>query len=279
MFGKFILVKVRGRLGNQLFQIAFAKAMGKQLNCFVFFDTDQQFVWNQYFSAPWSFKTVNQVMTILLKKIFIRKKYFSPISVSNDCLAKLSEISIPNVVFQGYFQSSYYFSSLSLADEMFTVRPSIMNHFYTKYNSLLKEQGIAYVHIRRSDYVNIRKHQLGDSEITLPADYYNACLMKLDPGKRKRIIVLSDDILWVKQHIKWATEFVHSTELMFDFLLMMHAETLIISNSTFAWWAAYLNKNAKTIFAPMYFLGYNSLKEYPAGIMSGTQFQWIHHVQ
>lgn len=277
MLTKFILVKVRGRLGNQLFQIAFAKAMGKRLNCFVFFDTDQQFAWDQYFCAPWYFKTVNQLMGLLLKKIFIRKKYYTPISVSNDRLVEISRISTLNSVYQGYFQSLHYFSNLSLEDEMFRIQPSILNSFYAKYTSLLQEQGIVYVHIRRTDYVNVRKPQLGDSEITLPADYYNACLMKLDPDKRKRIIVLSDDMDWVKLNIKWATEFVHNTELIFDFLLMMHAETIIISNSTFAWWAAFLNKKPKTVFAPKYFLGYNSLQEYPAGIMSQTQFKWIHH--
>lgn len=277
MLIKFILVKVRGRLGNQLFQLAFARALGKRLNCFVFFDIDHQFVWNKFFSAPWYFKLKNQIMRVLLKKIFLRKKYYHPITVSNDRLTDLPEISFLNTVYQGYFQARHYFANLSLEDEIFKVRPSILKRFYEKYNSLLKEPDIIYVHIRRTDYVNVRKWQLGDAEITLPAAYYNACLMKLDPEKKRRIIVLSDDMDWVKQNINWATEFIHNDDLMFDFLLMMHAETLVISNSTFAWWAASLNNKSKIVYAPTYFLGYNSLLEYPAGITSRTKFHWIHH--
>jgi hypothetical protein len=277
MFPEFILIKVRGRLGNQLFQIAFAKAMGKRLNCFVIFDIDHQFVWDDYFRARAHFRLLNKVISTVFKKIFIRKKYFEPLTITNDRLADLSSISFPNTVYQGYFQSPHYFSNLSVEDDMFKIRPEILEKFRLKYNSLLQEKGIVFVHIRRTDYVNVRKVQLNNSEITLPAEYYNTCLASLADDKRKRIIVLSDDMEWVKRNIKWAAEFIHNTDLIFDFLLMMHAETLIISNSTFAWWAAYLNTNSKNIYAPKYFLGYNASIEYPTGIMKGTSFQWVRH--
>lgn len=277
MFPKFILVKVRGRLGNQLFQIAFAKAMGRRLNCFVIYDTGHQFVWDTYFLSPCCFVNVNKFLTGLVKKVFARK-YYSPLIISNDNLVEdINEISILNTVFQGYFQAPHYFSNLVKEDRIFKIRDKFLKEFRLKYSFLLTEKGVVIVHIRRTDYMHVRKVQLGNSEITLPIEYYDRCITSIDANQRRRVIALSDDIEWVKSNFKLATEFIHNSEFIFDFLLLMHAETVIISNSTFAWWAAYLNKFATHIFAPKYFLGYNAKVEYPAGIMNGTQFQWVHH--
>lgn len=43
-----------------------------------------------------------------------------------------------------------------------------------------------------------------------------------------------------------------------DFTLMMQAEYLIIPNSSFSWWAAYLSMNKKMIIAPKYWARYNA---------------------
>ena len=52
-----------------------------------------------------------------------------------------------------------------------------------------------------------------------------------------------------------------------DFQLLLHADKLIISNSSFAWWGAYLNKNKTEVFVPQYWLGFKVDKEIPADII------------
>lgn len=42
-----------------------------------------------------------------------------------------------------------------------------------------------------------------------------------------------------------------------DFCLLMNAEYVIIPNSSFSWWAAYLNTNKKTVVAPKYWARFN----------------------
>ena len=42
-----------------------------------------------------------------------------------------------------------------------------------------------------------------------------------------------------------------------DFFVISHAKYLIIANSTFSWWGAWLNKACKTVIAPKFWMRYN----------------------
>lgn len=272
-----LLLKVRGRLGNQLFQLATAKALSKRTNTYVIFDLDGHFSWDRFFVAPFYFRVWHKIAAFVVKKTFLRRPFYRPWIVPNNELINLDSVESRSRVIQGYFQSPAYFLDLSLEDSMFNIKPWITRKFHNLYGDLVDNTNTVFVHIRRSDYVDVRKKELGNTTITLPAEYYNACLEQIDSDKRKRIIVLSDDVSWVKQNITWATEFIHNEAPIFDFMLMAHARCLVISNSTFSWWAAYLNQVADAIYAPLYFLGYNAGMEYPAGIRVGTRFNWVHH--
>ena len=60
-----------------------------------------------------------------------------------------------------------------------------------------------------------------------------------------------------------------------DFQLIMNADIAIIANSSFSWWAAYLNaKEHKIVYAPKYWLGFKVDKEIPEKIMS-VNWNWI----
>jgi hypothetical protein len=42
-----------------------------------------------------------------------------------------------------------------------------------------------------------------------------------------------------------------SSDPLVDFYLLTRARAVIISNSTFGWWGAYLNREAEEIYAPI----------------------------
>lgn len=100
------------------------------------------------------------------------------------------------------------------------------------------------IHVRRGDYVNNSFHwDLSET------DYYEKAMV-LFPDKQ--FIVFSDDIAWCKQQdIFKDCAFSENEDEVTDFNIMASCESNIIANSTFSWWAAYINPcPAKKIVAP-----------------------------
>ncbi len=90
------------------------------------------------------------------------------------------------------------------------------------------------VHVRRGDYAEEwRGHGM------LPAEWY------LRVWPRGRVLVFSDEPEWCEHHLPG--EVVHSEDWM-DLILMSMCQEFTISNSSFAWWAAWTS--GKHTFAP-----------------------------
>jgi hypothetical protein len=66
--------------------------------------------------------------------------------------------------------------------------------------------------------------------------------------------VFSDDIKWCKSVFGSSVHYVEDT-VGTQLFLMTKMKHLIISNSTFAWWGAYLNQNKGIVVAPDPWLG------------------------
>ena len=62
--------------------------------------------------------------------------------------------------------------------------------------------------------------------------------------------------------------------LIIDFQLLLNADVAIIANSTFSWWAAYLNPNIQKVFLPRDWLGFRINKLLPPGIFNRLPSHW-----
>lgn len=104
--------------------------------------------------------------------------------------------------------------------------------------------GKVSIHVRRGDYVN------NDFYVDLFANGYYERAMALFPGEQ--FIVFSDEIEWCqKQDIFKDCAFSVGNDEISDMNLMASCSGNIIANSSFSWWAAYLNPNpAKKVVAP-----------------------------
>ena len=109
----------------------------------------------------------------------------------------------------------------------------------------------ASLHIRRGDYLDSTTN---DVHGILPLSYYEqavAFLVNKDP--ETRFYVFSDDISWAKANLTWIpnSTFVETASHYEDFFLMKECKHNIIANSSFSWWAAWLNENpGKTVVRP-----------------------------
>ncbi|RZK12976.1 MAG: hypothetical protein EOO46_01030, partial [Flavobacterium sp.] len=170
--------------------------------------------------------------------------------------------------YYGYFQSEQYFKEI--ADNIrdyFRIKSIYTKAFWQKYGYLFSQKVLA-IHIRLGDYLTWGNEAMGGENMTLPDAYFQNALGMIPNIQDYTVLVITDDIENASHKMQWlqGKKIISDTEIM-DFQLLMHADKLIISNSSFAWWAAYLNvKNAET-FAPEYWLGFKVNTEIPNNVI------------
>lgn len=138
-----------------------------------------------------------------------------------------------NLCLSGYFQSEKYFNHC---------KEEILEYFTSKWNrEPLKKVSI---HVRRGDYVNIECHPV------VSIEYLNKAIeiFKKMGYKDDDFLVFTDDKNWCSSNLPY--EIADGNELE-DMELMSRCAHNIISNSSFSWWGAYLNRNKdKIVVAP-----------------------------
>ncbi|MBN2522176.1 MAG: alpha-1,2-fucosyltransferase [Bacteroidales bacterium] len=153
-------------------------------------------------------------------------------------------------LFVGIWQSVFYFADIKeiISREFEFRRPSdkansrIIDH-------IINTQSVS-IHIRRGDYLKERwRPILG---VIQGMTYYkNAINYISEKVNNPCYFVFSDDISWARENLKLENcIFVDQnkgSKSYLDMYLMSICKHNIIANSTFSWWAAWLNKNTDRI--------------------------------
>lgn len=271
-------VQLDGRLGNQMFQYAFAYACAEKTGSDFFIMPFRKGVFpERYFSLET--KPGNRLVSspirahTWLKPIFFKTIHQQSTDAPEALLAQIKS----NTFWYGYFQSEKYFQNIrEHLGKYFSFKPEFTLAFEEKCSAICQSPYIA-VHIRRTDYVRFGDDNLGGKDLRLPKSYYELCLDKarsLFPNAK--VVFMSDDMAWVKENFPQESNFIYSiNNEIVDFQLLLHADALILSPSSFSWWAAYLNqKPLKQIFAPRYWIGFKVKREYPIGI-TVPEWNWM----
>lgn len=256
-------VRNTGRMGNQMFQFAFAYSKAKIHSTTPFIDE-----WDRlkYFKAYKQLKFVNLLNRFYLAYLLMRRKMnIIPLEKYPGFEPKLLEDFSNNFLHIGYFQTALYFQD---------VESEIKNLFQVRkpFKVTLPSDPYLAIHLRFGDYKKVRLRG-GKESACLDKDYFQRALRRVQTPY-DRIIAVSDEPELIKEYLGLERIEVYNGNEIQDFQILQGAESLIISNSTFSWWAAYLSRDCKQIIAPKYWLGQNG-DPYPKDIFSGLSWELI----
>ncbi len=156
----------------------------------------------------------------------------------------------------GYFQGERYFTdSIEDIRSVFDFKNK-MEGEAAVFAKEIQESDAVSLHVRRGDYVNFKNNEkLFGKTNTL---YYEEAVDYITERVKNPIFfVFSNDIEWCRQNIKLKFPVTYITPSsagpkdLFHMQLMSLCKHNIITNSTFSWWGAWLNKNkGKIVIAP-----------------------------
>jgi len=262
-----ITVFLMGGLGNQLFQIATVIAYSlkeKITPIFPYSETlqigmERPTYWNTLLKTLKKFTTFENPM--FTNNTLMQLPQYNEPHFQYKALPKQLE----NVMLHGYFQSYQYFDDVK--DKLFVIMGLTQQRFQVleehKTDPIFDSNTIS-IHFRRGDYKTkqefhpILTYEYYDKSMDiLPLDYVEASNVLYFCEKEDESEI-NDLMLRLKekynfQQMRCAN---HSMPDWKQMLLMSLCEVNIIANSSFSWWAAYLNDNPKkTVIYPKTWFG------------------------
>lgn len=276
-----ITVRISGGLGNQLFQYAFGRYLENILKCEVFFDiqtnkksvdftnrelgitsfniniklaTNSQLKIVKHFKKG-MINRINRKITQILP--FIYKSYFVEFGMHNKIKNKFIK---RNCYYDGYWQNFNYLKPIQdILQKEIKIKSNISEEFQNILNKIEMSNAIS-IHIRRGDYISIKKNR--QKYMSCSLEYYNNAIdFFIKENSESIFYIFSDDIPWAKNNFCGSHfSFINENKAHQDLYLMSRCKSNIIANSTFSWWAAWINPNKnKIVVAPKYWYIKNNL--------------------
>ena len=265
-----IITKLKGGLGNQMFQYATGLALSISKNEELKMDAtgydDPRYV-NANTPRKYRLFPFNISGSLATKEEV--KKYKYPYGIvskglrffSHKILRRyyidydLSFFKKNHQYIEGYFQSEKnFFEVKDKVRQEFTLKKEFESEiFLAEKNKIDKNKSVS-VHIRRGDYVSDKSANSYFGTCSL--EYYQKAIEMIKSKIDAPIFYFfSDDIAWVKQEFgeKENFYFISNPKLedYEELTLMSFCVNNIIANSSFSWWGAWLNTNPnKIVIAP-----------------------------
>lgn len=223
-----------GFLGNKMFMVANALAYASRVG-------------DEVVLPPWEFQETFRLNPPVSTDIHYEYVYNEP----HFHYAPIPESKGVNLL--GYFQSEKYFSDIrNTIHDGFQPSISLAEQIEQSFGHVLTGETVG-IHVRRGDYVKLQDHHP-----FVGLDFYRQAIQMFPQASR--FLVVSNDIPWCKEVFK-GDMFLFSDSIQekeqgnqsaaFDLFLLSRCSHQIICNSTFSWWASYLNRNRdKRVIAP-----------------------------
>jgi hypothetical protein len=269
-----ILVRVTGGLGNQMFQYAFGRVLqlkyktALKVNPIWFNDKERKkhetlqlhlFPNTDVTNASEKEVFFYKRKTLLGSKLLLNLKwrwsrYSMFIEPAFNFQPNVITTSTKNCSLEGYWQSEKYFKH---------IRQTLLNDFEfpplndknREIEQIIRNNNSISIHLRRGDFIADPLNNKNHGFIGLK--YYAEAVGQFSKEQEAPLyFIFSDDINWVREHLKLSQDTLYidwnkNEEAINDMHLMSLCQHNIIANSSFSWWAAWLNQNPnKIVIAP-----------------------------
>jgi hypothetical protein len=265
------IVKLKGGLGNQMFQYTYAKLLQKRTgdeihidySSFEALDGDnvrvpriEQFKLSLPPATKEDIKkicilhhsgnsrSVKYRAGIAVESVINRKYYFE----KNRAYIKPEDI-MDNNYFDGYWQSWRYVEEVKDKISKDFVPRQELSENTKSMQKVIQNQNAVFIGVRRGDYSNRPQHYG-----SFGSDYYQNAMKYISEYVTNPIFyIFSNDIEWCKNNLDWGTfnviyrESDQQTSDFEELMLMASCKHAIIINSSFHWWGATLIDNANKI--------------------------------
>lgn len=258
-----------GQLGNQIFQYEFVKKLGYKekivtSKCEYFniveYDKKEYFFVNKYTRFILR-RVLKYFVNIELITYIKQDQYFiNGYEIENDTYSEKKGLLKSIKLIEGFYQSNKFVNNdVQIKKELIIKAKEFLSPIP------INSQKI-FVHIRRGDYLDWTI--LGNKNPSLPLSYYKESIhWFIENYNNPYFIFLSNDYKFVEKEFSYIeNKIISRNNVSIDFTLMLLCENAIISNSTLSWWGVFLMKKKKNIFAPNYWLGWQSEVWFPKGI-------------
>jgi hypothetical protein len=250
------IMKLSGGLGNQLFQYCTAYSYEKRFNTKMFYDlSDYEIDVMRRETLRFlglKVKKANFFHRLLFRKKVIDLPIFNiikkPIILKENGKDFIEEIFEKKsmLYFDGYWTNLKYFeNNIEEINKKIKISYKYQTKPFQKLLVEIKKSNSISIHIRRGDYNNIEFVNEFFGVLNLDY-YYDAIKLIMQKVSNPIFYFFSDDIDWVRKQFGFKDNHVFVSELIgeidyLEFFLMKSCKHNIIANSTFSWWAAYLN--------------------------------------
>lgn len=265
-------VMIKGGLGNQMSQYAFYLAISKRFGCGVVplnfcFSSEHNGFELQYVFSQIKTKFKKNFFLYLVTRLMATKKLGSLGGIVKKVIKKLMVDWInedynynynPDVFLKsdalvvfylgGWHCEKYYehvISDIRKAFRFDLTRLSSENFDIAQ--RMLQKESVS-IHFRRGDYYTVGSKLFGG---VCDHSYFISAIEKIKVMVPNcEFYIFSDDPIWVKDNFNIQGNFIENNkgrDSWQDMLLMSSCKHNIISNSSFSWWAAWLNGNSEKI--------------------------------
>lgn len=256
-----VTVILRGGLGNQMFEYAAGLNLALKSGAKLMLDTTYL---NDRFPRPQITHRDYDLDVFALKPEFTAlSKISSAVPIPGFWLGldlisffvkKILKVK-QNPVLWGFYAGEKYFAENENAIRAaFRFRESLTGEAASVAKKIKEENSIA-IHVRRGDYTLPRYEKLyGKTNVS----YYEQAIAHMEEKvSNPKFFIFSNDIAWCRENIKPKSPTVYLDDATsgpkgsFHLHLMSLCKHAILANSSFSWWAAWLNVNPeKIVVAP-----------------------------